>query len=126
MKGVFAKLLTNPMDLQRVAVHIEDTLWRSFAEDRAEPGGAGLPWPPTEREIERRVEIYTHWFAVFHGDMKYSLMKTLDLLPIALRRALRGQPIEPTTRPVWVAPAGPEYLTVEERERIRALREVKP
>jgi len=120
--GAFAQLITNPDDLKRVAIHAERVLWQSFLVDRQRETGKPFAWPPSERAIDYRFQIYAKWFRIFYGDLKYVLQKTLDLLPWVLRREIDGLPIELPSDGVWPAPMEAEFLMPEERQAARIVK----
>ena len=55
---------------------------------------------PTRDEVVRRTNICWDWLSIMRGDMGYSLVRCLDLLPGALRAALDGDKVtlEASTR----------------------------
>ena len=81
-EGAFAELVRKPEDLPRVFIGLQRAIQNSFRQDQAR---SALTVLVTEREIESRFKICEKWFRIMRGDEGYSIDKTLDFLPIALR-----------------------------------------
>jgi|SRR3972149_4591901 len=88
----FADLVNNQDDLALVARHMQGTIWNSFNIDSIVTLN---PIRPTESETKRRAQMYIKWFGILRRDCQYSLEKTLDMLPHALRCEIDGTPYEP-------------------------------
>jgi hypothetical protein len=98
----FAELIGDVTKLGLVGKHMQDTIWKSFGVDAL---GTLSQVRPSERETKRRSAIYIKWFGIMRKDLKYSLEKTLDMLPVALRSELDGLPFNPApAEQSWVVP----------------------
>ena len=84
-EGAFAELVRKPEDLPRVFIGFQRAILNSFNQDQAR---SILTVLKTEREVEYRFKVCEEWFRVMRGDMGYSVDKSLDFLPIALRCTL--------------------------------------
>jgi hypothetical protein len=91
-EGAFADLVRKPEDMQRAALGFIRAIENSFAQDQARSLVVLLK---TEREVERRFKICEEWFRVMRGDCGYSVDRSVDFLPHALRCTLDGVAFEP-------------------------------
>jgi hypothetical protein len=108
----FAALLRNPADLPRVFWRLESVIANSFKEDRAR-GGVITLTGASSAEVKRRYAICEKWFRVFRGDLGWSLEKTLDFWPVALRKELDGETWEPPKGDTGWAPSATGVEDVE-------------
>ncbi len=68
----------------------------SFEQDERRAAKALIKAPmPTQSEVRRRTNIVYNWLGVMRNDFDYSIFRTLDCLPHALRATLDGQGYEP-------------------------------
>jgi hypothetical protein len=111
----FRRFLTTPQEFEETTVKVERILWESFADDRK---NSRIHVPITRDETKRRFKIVERWFGIMRGDMHFSNIKTMDLLPRALRAEIDGTDFVPPTG-AWAAPMEPEFLTDEEVRLIR-------
>ena len=91
----FADLATNPAELGRVMSRLEEIIWASFGIDAVREQRVPTV---TVSETKRRFEICEKWIRVMRGDMRYSWIRTMDVLPHALRCELDG--IDWVPRPI--------------------------
>lgn len=87
-----------------VTATFEIILFKSFATDASRIAQiTGKPAQPkiTMSEVRRRFEIISTWFKTLRGDMGFSLRRTLDELPLALRKTLDGEVYTPSKRAMW-------------------------
>ena len=90
----FMRLLSKESDLKIVYECLETTIWRSFAEDlRSNPF---KEQNITQNEIRHRFKLCEKWFRKARGEYGFSLEKTLDLMPKALRSDIEGEDFDPT------------------------------
>ena len=89
--GPFGELVAKAEDLQVVASKLEATILASFGLDRA----LGIRSEMTDTEIKRRFNICEKWFRTMRADLHYSLQRTLDTIPHALKCELFGLPFDP-------------------------------
>lgn len=101
-EGAFAELVRKPEDMQRAALGFISAIENSFRQDQARSSIVILK---TEREVERRFRICEEWFRVMRGDCGYSVDKSIDFLPRALRCTLDGVAFEPPANATGWAPA---------------------
>ena len=75
-----------------ITMRIAAIVQASFENDR-QPAGRIilLQAPATRAEIQERTNICLDWFLRMRGDMHFSMQKTFDLLPRALRTTLRKE-----------------------------------
>lgn len=88
----------------KVTLRIESIIMNSFAEDAARKAReTGVIRSPniTMSETKRRFDIVANWFRVMRGDLRWSLPRVFDELPIALRYELDGVGYIPPTRAMW-------------------------
>jgi hypothetical protein len=58
----------------------------------------------TQHEIRRRVKISARIFGIVRGDLRWSMERSVDYLPVALRAELDGAPLDhKTTTSGWFA-----------------------
>jgi len=100
-RGSFAEFLNSPEQLATVTQRIEGMLFDSFKEDARKSRSREIQ--VSNSEMRRRFEILTNWFRVLRGDMGYSLQRTLDEMPMALRAELDGVPYVPNQRTMWAS-----------------------
>lgn len=87
-----AELVRKPEDLQRAAIGFIRAIGNSFQQDQDR---TMLTILKSDVEVERRFRICEEWFRVMRADMGYSLDRTLDFMPHALRCTLDGVSFEP-------------------------------
>jgi ribosomal protein L30E len=89
-----AKVLTelfNPGQLQLATKRFVQIVAKSFSDDRNKLIVLASDMrAPTQSEIKYRTEILYKWLITMRGDLGYSLERTLDMLPQALRCELDG------------------------------------
>lgn len=88
----FAQLVRNPIDLQRIFLAINAAIVNSFDQDN---GRSLIVKVATETEVIRRFKICEKWFRIMRGDCGYSIDRTIDYIPLALRNELDGVAFEP-------------------------------
>ena len=77
--------------LQTVSRRFVKIVSASFSEDRNKLIVLASDMkPPTQNEIKHRTEILYKWLITMRGDLGYSLERSLDMLPQALRSELDG------------------------------------
>lgn len=100
----FSDLVDKPGQIGLVTQKFEKMIFDSFAVDAArkamETGSKGLS-SVTMAETKRRFDILADWFKTLRGDMGWSVSRTLDELPRALRAQLDGEVYVPSVRSVW-------------------------
>ena len=85
-------LVHNQVQREMLARRLVEIVRRSFETDQPGQGLIVLPQKTLTRdEIMERTNILFDWFLRLRGDLQYSLPKTLDLLPVALSKQLRGE-----------------------------------
>lgn len=95
MSTPFADLFKqNPQDIGRVTKAFQRIIEASFAA--AETTGR-----PTGDEIKRRFQICEKWFRDLRGQKKWTISRTIDAIPLALKSELTGVYWEPDTRAIW-------------------------
>lgn len=102
MDTSFAQLVRNPNDLKRIFLAINSSIANSFEQDKAR---SPLVLIVTDHEVRRRFKICEKWFRVMRGDCGYSIDRTLDFIPLALRNELDGVMFEPPKSDVGWAPS---------------------
>lgn len=109
--SAFAELTKRPEDLQRVYKGLMATIANSFKQD----GDRGSIINLTDTEFRRRFQICEKWFRIMRGDCGYSVEKTVDFLPRALRCDLDGESFEPPKSDVsgWA----PSVLAADQKNR---------
>ena len=80
--------------------HLSKTILQSFNEEKAR----GERTVSSTSEVRRRTNIYIKWLRILRADIGYSLDRTLDLLPTALRKELDGIAWEPPPKDTLWAP----------------------
>lgn len=98
MPGLW-KSLVESKDVARVTVGFENAIAASFDHDQLQAVIA--IHRVTQAEIKRRFGICAKVFEVLRGDLKWSIPRTLDHIPIYLRNELDGDPWEPSARSSW-------------------------
>lgn len=101
-EGAFADLVRKPEDLQRAALGFIRAIENSFVQDSER---SVLTILRTEKEVNRRFAICEEWFRIMRGDCGFSLDRSLDYLPHALRCSLDGVSFEPPKDGVGWAPS---------------------
>lgn len=99
----FAEFLNSPAEATEVSNAIHDMIMKSFGTDAARKAlstGRGEV-RATQAEVRRRFNIIADWFKVLRGDMGWSMKRTIDELPKALRAQLDGGTYVPNTRALW-------------------------
>ncbi len=115
-KHPFAELGLDPQLYTQVGLRLVDIINRSFAEDRLRNPLAGSQ---TQSELKRRTKICLDWFLIFRRDMHFSVARSLDIMPRALRAKLDGLPWEPTeTERSWGAPDRTKPMEVDQDDLI--------
>ena len=91
------KELIDPAKLPETMRRFSDIVKASFVDDRTRIiiNPYAIKNDPTQAEIRRRANIVYDWFTRLRGDMHYSMPKTMDLLPTALRETLDGNSWDP-------------------------------
>ena len=91
----FGDLVRDERELAKAVNAVIRMVQQSFVDDRRrQMQGLGIA-RQTEREEKRRVDICGAWFRTTRGDFGWSLVKTLDELPKALRAELDGAEYKP-------------------------------
>lgn len=90
-KGALAKLIADH-EVGRVTRALILIIYQSFVEDGSRK---------TFAETQRRFDICIELFKMLRGDMHYSIERTLDTIPHALRCKLDRIPWEPSKRNTW-------------------------
>jgi hypothetical protein len=99
----FAALMRNEAELKRTFFAIEDAIWRSVGLDiQRNPFGQLAQRGMTKDELAYRFKICEAWIRRARGDLGFSLEKTLDLLPQALRSELDGNAFDPEKSPLRI------------------------
>jgi len=97
--------MLNQQELARFTKACVDAVAKSFATDagRLQSKIISLATNPTRGEIKQRTNMCYDLFMVMRGDMKYSITRALDMLPVALRTKLDTGHWEPppTERASW-------------------------
>lgn len=101
--GPFAQLLTDPGAVAHVGERLTRTIEHSFHEDRTRRDGVRPP-PETIAEVKRRFAICERWFRVMRAEFGWSVRRTLDALPYALRAELDGLTYDQARRQVSMWP----------------------
>lgn len=102
----FLSLLNERGNYPLVARKFASTLAASFAEDARRNGAEFVRKIHTQDEEKRRAEILGKWFRRLRGDLGFSLNRTLDELPRALRAELDGGSYTPPEKNRLWAPGG--------------------
>lgn len=100
----FVELLNNPGQAGEVTQRFEQMIMESFAVDAARKAIASGSTGQAEvkaAELKRRFNILADWFKVMRGDMGWSMSRTFDELPRALRAQLDGEIYVPDSRNMW-------------------------
>lgn len=102
------KLLSSD-DVARVEAYFGAVVRMSFLQDARRRQSSLIMMPSgtqriTRSEINHRVKICIDWFFILRGDMHYSIMKAMDILPLALRNELDGVKWEPPLASAGWAP----------------------
>lgn len=105
-KSPFAALCDNPEQYESVAKKFMVILASSFETDRRRSGVESVGRIKTEAEIKRRAELIGKWFRIMRGDSGFTLQRTLDELPRALRAELDGKDYEPPPKNRLWTPGG--------------------
>ena len=93
------KSLVSENEVGRVALAFEDAIAASFAFDQMQ--SVISIHRITQAEVKRRFEICAKIFEWCRGDLKWSVPRTLDHLPVYLRNELDGVQWQPSTRETW-------------------------
>jgi len=94
----FRSFIRNERDLVVVYKALEKAIMRSFAEDlRRNPFGRLAQSGVKESDLQERFKMCETWIRRARGDLGFSLDKTLDLMPHALRCEIDGQTFDPAT-----------------------------
>jgi hypothetical protein len=96
----FASTLRHEFTATRLAQIIEKAIADSFKHERER----GERVVVSDTEVRRRSEICLKWFRVMRGDMGYSVDRTFDFIPRALRTELDGgsfEPVSAAVRSAW-------------------------
>lgn len=99
----FASTARTEFSFQELTQAINKAIAQSFREERLR-GDRPVVHNP---EVKRRSEICLKWFKIMRGDMGYSVERTLDMLPLALRKDIDGEHFEPVSvkdRSAWSPP----------------------
>lgn len=102
----FLSLLDSPGDERRVLNAFATILARSFQEDRRRQGEEFVRRIHTQAEERRRAKIIGKWFREMRAGLGYSLSRTLDEIPRALRTELDGGKYTPPEPNQLWAPGG--------------------
>lgn len=78
---------------------VADAIWRAIEASLDKDATV-----VTRAELKRRFEICTKLIEHLKGDLKWSLQRTLDYLPIYLRCEVHGIAYTPDTRRMWAVP----------------------
>jgi hypothetical protein len=114
----FFDLVNDPVALADVSSKLETIIWTSFGQDVLRDMKAP---PITESETKRRFEICEYWIRVMRGDMLYSWLKTMEILPFALRRTLDGLDFTPPpANEGWVVSDRSRTMELDETQQITA------
>lgn len=89
--SAFAELVKRPEDLKFLFKSLAAVIGNSFKQD----GDRGSIISLTDTEFRRRFKICEKWFRIMRGDCGYSVERTVDFLPRALRADLDGTEFEP-------------------------------
>jgi hypothetical protein len=94
----FASLMRDERQLEMAVGVIWEAIWRSVGVDiQRSPFGQLAQRGMTKDELRRRFRICESWIRHARGDLGFSLEKTLDLLPHALRCELDGRQFDPAS-----------------------------
>ena len=99
----FSSLLRNEQSPLELVQAINSAIAGSY---RAERLRGELPIVKTE-EVKRRTQICLKWFKILRGDMGWTVEKTLDFLPMALRKEIDGEDFDPPTQNGAWSPESP-------------------
>jgi len=102
----FLSLVDRPEDKRRTLNGFTNILAGSFREDERRQGKEFVRRIHTLAEEKRRAEIIGRWFRVMRAELGYSLSRTLDEIPRALRTELDGGKYTPPERDQLWAPGG--------------------
>lgn len=97
----FSGLIRREADVVNLYKGISKAIGLSLAHDKKEHP---LSFVPTQTTIEERFKICEKWIRIMRGDCGYSLDRTLDFLPRALRTELDGGSFEPPKAGVGWSP----------------------
>ncbi len=103
----FVELLNHPGQAAEVTQKFEAMIMESFATDAARKAiASGVQGEArvTGAELKRRFNVLADWFKVMRGDMGWSMSRTFDELPRALRSQLDGEIYVPDARRNMWAP----------------------
>lgn len=92
MASSFLGFLMEQSDVDRVAQAITDAVARSYVM----VGGRR-----TDAEDRRRSQLAIEIIRIGYGDMKWSILRTLDNLQYALNLRVQGFDWEPSKRQAW-------------------------
>jgi hypothetical protein len=95
-----AGLVGSRTEAERISARIARTVEASYLEDARREGGR--PVHRTAAEDKRRINICFDWFKEMRGGGNWSLTRTLDTIPEALRSELDGTPYSMPTQRMWV------------------------
>lgn len=90
----FLSLMRDRAELNLVVSSVLSAVTQSFKGD----GARGSVIMLTQDEVKRRTEILAKWFKIMRGDLGWSIDRTLDFLPTALRQELDGVVWEPPSK----------------------------
>ena len=82
---------------------IETSIRQSFEHDRQRSAIVLLSvQKPAQAEVKRRTEMCIHIFKVLRGDMKWSIGRIVDHMPLYLRKELDGESWQPSAHTHWL------------------------
>jgi len=102
----FLELVSHRHDYDRVMQTFIKVLRESFQEDARRHGRGFVERIHTQHEEKRRAGIIGKWFRELRGGLGFSLARTLDELPKALRAELDGGSYTPPEASRLWAPGG--------------------
>jgi hypothetical protein len=102
----FYRLLDNPEQYEATVRRMMMILAGSFRTDQQRTGKGYRSKAVTEHEKRRRMTILIKWFRLMRSESGYSLQRTLDELPRALRTELDGRVFEPPPKNRLWTPEG--------------------
>jgi len=107
-------------DWHRVTQQIKAAVHNSFVQDQRRRTTALIIVPGrevrvTQSEIKRRARICEKWLRVMRGDLGFGLVKTMDLVPQALRAELDGKDYNPPLGAWGSTEADQDFISDAER-----------
>jgi hypothetical protein len=95
--GVFASLVESGQ-VGRVTLAFEEAIADTFVSHPMRQGVSGI----TASEVKRRFNLCAEIFVKLKGEMKWSLQRALDHVPIYLKDELNGTDWKPNARTCWM------------------------